>query len=65
MIINKRKENPSGISRGVAYAASENMGSGGQVAVWSSSKGTINLYQNHPNNIITLHEFHQIALNRL
>ena len=31
----------------------------------NSQQRSINLYQEHPAEIISLHEFHQIALNRL
>ena len=31
----------------------------------NTQQRSINLYQEHPSEIISLHEFHQIALNRL
>ena len=51
MIINKKKE---------AQKSSDDAGS-----VMIHGKEKINMYDQHPTNVISLHEFHNVALNRL
>ena len=58
MIVNKKKE-------AGAYSSIANTGGYGMVAKNAKSQVKIQLYDEHPKNTISLHDFHSIALNRL
>ena len=58
MIVNKKKE-------AGAYSSIANNGGYGMVTKNAPSQVKIQLYDEHPQNVISLHDFHSIALNRL
>lgn len=55
MIVNKKKQ----------LKEAEGVNNGSVGVSLNSMDRSINLYQSHPSETISLHEFHQIALNRL
>ena len=46
-------------------ATNKEGGKAGQVSINAGTREKINMYDEHPTNVISLYEFHQTALNRL